>query len=140
MNWVILGIAGIFECVGAVGLKSSDGFRNRRWTIIFVLGMFLSMFLLSIAAREIPIGTAYAVWTGIGAVGTAIWGMYRLGESKSLPRIACLSLIVLGVITLRGTEIDEDASSSPTSEVDESSIPPKTSTGLGRSIHAKMSE
>lgn len=107
MSWIILGIAGLFECVGAVGLKSSDGFRNRRWTIIFVLGMFASIFLLAMAAQDIPIGTAYAVWTGIGAVGTAIWGMQRFGESKSWRRIACLSLIVMGVITLHATEIGD---------------------------------
>jgi quaternary ammonium compound-resistance protein SugE len=119
MSWLILGIAGVFECVGAVGLKSSDGFRNRRWTIIFVLGMFVSMFLLAVATREIPIGTAYAVWTGIGAVGTAIWGMHRLGESKSWRRIACLSLIVLGVVTLRSTESEAGPPPAVWSEADD---------------------
>ena len=104
MSWLILGIAGLFECVGAIGLKSSDGFRNRRWTGIFVLGMTASMFLLAIAAKEIPIGTAYAVWTGIGAVGSALWGMRRFGESTSARRILCLALIVVGVIMLRATD------------------------------------
>ena len=104
MSWLILGSAGLFECVGAIGLKSSDGFRNRRWTGIFVLGMTASMFLLAIAAKEIPIGTAYVVWTGIGAVGTALWGMRRFGESTSARRILCLALIVVGVIMLRATD------------------------------------
>ena len=101
MSWLVLCIAGCFECLGAVALKASDGFRDRRWSVAFVIGMSASMFLLSIAATRIPIGTAYAVWTGIGAVGTAIYGMARLGESRAFRRVACLAAIVAGVVVLR---------------------------------------
>ena len=104
MSWAILGIAGCFECLGAVALKSSDGFRDRRWSVAFVFGMSASMFLLSIAATRIPIGTAYAVWTGIGAVGTALYGMARLGESRTGRRVICLTAIVAGVLVLRVTD------------------------------------
>ncbi len=103
MTWTILLVAAIFECIGAVSLKASDGFRDRVATGRFVVAMGLSMGLLSWSARTLPIGTAYAVWTGIGAVGTAVWGMWRLGESKSAARIACLALIITGVTLLRAT-------------------------------------
>ena len=101
MSWIVLCVAGCFECLGAVSLKSCDGFRNRSWSVAFVIGMSVSMFLLSIAATRIPIGTAYAVWTGIGAVGTAIYGMARLGESRAFHRVACLAAILAGVVVLR---------------------------------------
>lgn len=104
MSWVVLCVAGCFECLGAVALKASDGFRDRRWAVAFVVGMSASMFLLSIAASRIPIGTAYAVWTGIGAVGTAVYGMMRLGESRSWRRLGCLIAIVTGVVVLRVTD------------------------------------
>ena len=116
MSWVVLCVAGCFECLGAVALKASDGFRDRRWAVAFVVGMSASMFLLSIAASRIPIGTAYAVWTGIGAVGTAIYGMMRLGESRSWRRLACLVAIVAGVVVLRITDPEpsrQEAGSSP---------------------------
>ena len=103
MTWTILLVAAIFECIGAVSLKASDGFRNRVATGRFLVAMVLSMGLLSWSARTLPIGTAYAVWTGIGAVGTAVWGMWRLGESKAPARIACLTLIITGVVLLRTT-------------------------------------
>lgn len=104
MSWVVLCVAGCFECLGAVALKASDGFRDRRWAVAFVVGMSASMFLLSIAAIRIPIGTAYAAWTGIGAVGTALYGMARLGESRAIRRIICLVAIVAGVLMLRLTD------------------------------------
>lgn len=103
MSWGILLVAAVFECVGAVSLKASDGFRHRVATGRFVVAMVLSMSLLSWAARSIPVGTAYAVWTGIGAVGTAGWGMWRFGESRSPMRIACLGLIIAGVVLLRAS-------------------------------------
>jgi quaternary ammonium compound-resistance protein SugE len=103
VTWTILLVAAIFECIGAVSLKASDGFRDRVATGRFVVAMGLSMGLLSWSARTLPIGTAYAVWTGIGAVGTAVWGMWRLGESKAPARIACLALIITGVTLLRAT-------------------------------------
>ena len=104
MSWIVLLVASFFECVGAVSLKASDGFRRRGATIRFVVAMGLSMSMLAKAAETVPIGTAYAVWTGLGAVGTATWGMIRLGESTSLRRLACLALIVGGVVLLRLAE------------------------------------
>ena len=104
MSWIVLAVAGCFECLGAVALKSSDGFRDRRWSAAFIIGMSVSMFLLAVAANHIPIGTAYAVWTGIGAVGTAVYGMARLGESRAGRRIICLITIVAGVVVLRVTD------------------------------------
>lgn len=101
MSWLVLLLAAFFECVGAVSLKASDGFRHRGATIRFTVGMAFSMGLLTWAAQSIPIGTAYAAWTGLGAVGTASWGMWRMGESRAPARIACLSLVVGGVVLLR---------------------------------------
>ncbi|MEE2894466.1 MAG: multidrug efflux SMR transporter [Planctomycetota bacterium] len=104
MSWIVLLAASVFECVGAISLKASDGFRRRSATIRFVVAMMLSMGMLAMAAETLPIGTAYAVWTGLGAVGTAVWGMVRLGESASRRRVACLALIVGGVVLLRLAE------------------------------------
>ena len=104
MNWLILLLAAGFECAGAVSLKASDGFRRRRAAVIFVVAMATSMSLLAWAARTIPVGTAYAVWTGIGAAGTVVWGIVRFGEPASRPRIACLAVIVAGVVLLRLAE------------------------------------
>lgn len=101
MSWFVLLLASVFECVGAISLKASNGFRRRGATIRFLVAMSLSMGLLSLAARTIPIGSAYAVWTGLGAVGTAGWGIQRLGESASPARIGSLGLIVLGVVLIR---------------------------------------
>ena len=119
MSWVVLCVAGCFECLGAVALKSCDGFRNRRWSAAFVIGMSASMFLLAVAANHIAIGTAYAVWTGIGAVGTAVYGMARLGESRAGRRIICLITIVAGVVVLRVTDpVAPVAGLGPAAEVD----------------------
>lgn len=127
MTWVVLCVAGCFECLGAVALKASDGFRDRRWTMAFMFGMSVSMFLLSIAASRIPIGTAYAVWTGIGAVGTAVYGMLRFGESRSARRLGCLFAIVAGVVVLRITDpVALPKESGPPAEVAAESIPTST--------------
>ena len=104
MSWGLLLAASVFECIGAVSLKSSDGFRRRGATLRFLFAMLLSMGLLALAARSIPIGTAYAASTGLGAVGTAAWGMACLGESVSFRRVVCLGLIVAGVVLLRLSE------------------------------------
>jgi quaternary ammonium compound-resistance protein SugE len=99
--WIYLIIAGLLEIVWAVGLKSTVGF-TRLWPSVFTLSfMFASFFLLSLALKHLPIGTAYAVWTGIGAAGAAIVGMIFLGESRELARIACVLLIVGGVVGLK---------------------------------------
>lgn len=101
MNWIILVIAGLFEIGWAIGLKYTEGF-TRFWPVVgTVLSMVISVGLLGIAMKSLPIGTAYAVWVGIGAVGTAILGIVFLGESASLSRILSLALIVAGIIGLK---------------------------------------
>jgi len=101
MSWIILFIAGLLEVVWAIGLKYTHGFTRLTPSIITVSAMIVSIVLLSWAMRSLPVGTAYAVWTGIGAVGAAITGILLLGESASLARIAILALIVAGIIGLK---------------------------------------
>ncbi|EPR9733995.1 quaternary ammonium compound efflux SMR transporter SugE [Enterobacter bugandensis] len=101
MSWIILFIAGLLEVVWAIGLKYTHGFTRLTPSVITVTAMIVSIFLLSWAMRSLPVGTAYAVWTGIGAVGAAITGILLLGESASLARIASLALIVAGIIGLK---------------------------------------
>lgn len=101
MAWVYLIIAALFECGWAIGLKYTDGF-TRLWPSLFtIVAMIVSFELLSLAMKTIPVGTAYAIWTGIGAVGVAILGMVLFGESKDIARILCIVLIVAGVIGLK---------------------------------------
>lgn len=101
MHWLLLFLAAGFEIVWASGLKSTDGF-SRFWPSVLVIStMVASMGLLALAARGLPIGTAYAVWTGIGAAGTAVFGILVLHEDVSFPRLACLALIVTGVVGLK---------------------------------------
>lgn len=101
MSWFILCIAGLLEVVWAVGLKYTHGF-SRLWpSIITVVAMVVSVALLSWAMKTLPTGTAYAVWTGIGAVGAAATGILLLGESASPARLASLALIVVGIIGLK---------------------------------------
>lgn len=101
MSWLILVIAGLLEVVWAVGLKYTHGFSRLTPSIITIVAMILSMALLSWAMKTLPVGTAYAVWTGIGAVGAAITGILLLGESASLARILSLCLIVAGILGLK---------------------------------------
>ena len=101
MSWIILFIAGLLEVVWAIGLKYTHGFTRLTPSVITVTAMIVSIVLLSWAMRSLPVGTAYAVWTGIGAVGAAITGILRLGESASLARIASLALIVAGIVGLK---------------------------------------
>ncbi len=101
MSWIILFIAGLLEVVWAIGLKYTHGFTRLTPSIITVSAMIVSIVLLSWAMRSLPVGTAYAVWTGIGAVGASITGILLLGESASLARIASLALIVAGIIGLK---------------------------------------
>lgn len=101
MAWVYLVLAGILEIGWAIGLKHVDGF-TRLWPgVATVAAMVASMILLALAARTLPIGTAYAVWTGIGAAGVAILGMVWLGESRDLIRLLCIGLIVTGTVGLK---------------------------------------
>ncbi len=101
MSWLILFIAGLLEVVWAVGLKYTHGFSRLVPSAITYLAMVASMALLSWAMKSLPVGTAYAVWTGIGAVGAAITGILLLGESAIPMRIASLALIVVGIIGLK---------------------------------------
>jgi quaternary ammonium compound-resistance protein SugE len=101
MAWTILLVAGLFEIGWAVGLKYTDGFTRLWPTVGVALAMVVSVALLAQAVRTIPLGTAYAVWTGVGAVGTALMGMYLFGESTELPRILCLVLVVAGIVGLK---------------------------------------
>lgn len=99
--WLVLVASGLFETVWAVGVKYTDGF-TRPWPSVGVLAaMAVSVYGLSLAARVLPIGTAYAVWTGIGAVGAVLVGVVWLGEPRSLARLACLALIVAGIAGLK---------------------------------------
>jgi quaternary ammonium compound-resistance protein SugE len=102
MAWTMLLLAALLEVAWAVGLKYTHGFTKLLPSLWTVLAMVLSMALLSWSARTLPIGTAYAVWTGIGAAGTAVLGVYLFGEAASLARIAGVGLIVLGVALLKG--------------------------------------
>lgn len=101
--WLSLGIAGVFEIVWAVGLKYTDGF-SRLWPSVFtVLAMAVSLYFLAQAIRTIPLGTGYAVWTGIGAAGTAIMGIVLFAESTHVIRLLCIALIVAGIVGLKLT-------------------------------------
>ena len=101
MAWLYLFIAGLFECAWAIGLKYTEGFSKPLPTVLTMIAMGISFWLLSIAMKTIPVGTAYAVWTGIGAVGVAIMGMFLFNESKDILRILCLLLIVSGIVGLK---------------------------------------
>ncbi|MEV8510268.1 SMR family transporter [Actinoplanes sp. NPDC051475] len=101
MAWFVLVVSGLLETVWAVALDRSGGFQRPLPSIVFVAALALSMTGLGYALRSIPVGTGYAVWVGIGAVGTALVGMIALGESTSLPRLLCLLLVVAGVIGLK---------------------------------------
>ena len=101
MAWFYLILGGLFECGWAIGLKYTDGF-TKLWPSVFTLiTMAISIGLLSVAMKTIPVGTAYAVWTGIGAVGVALIGMVMFGESTAVARIVCLVLIFSGIIGLK---------------------------------------
>jgi quaternary ammonium compound-resistance protein SugE len=101
MAWIYLLAAGICEVIWAIGLKKSEGF-TRLWTSVWtVVVMLLSFYLLSFAMRRLPLGTAYAVWTGIGAVGTVIYGMAFMGELRDWPRVVCIAIIIAGIVGLK---------------------------------------
>ena len=99
--WLMLTLAGLFEIVWAIGLKYTEGFTRTVPTVITVAAMAASMYLLALAAKTLPIGTAYAVWTGIGAVGAAVLGVFLFSESANLVRICCIGLIVAGIVGLK---------------------------------------
>lgn len=99
--WVLLLVAGLLEIGWAVGMKSTDGFTRWGPSIAVLAAALLSFYLLALAMKTLPVGTAYAVWVGIGAAGAAVLGIMLLGEAPSLPRIASILLIVAGVLGLR---------------------------------------
>lgn len=101
MAWTLLGIAGIFEIAFALGLKSSEGFTRLIPALFTVATGLASLFLLSSSLRTLPVGTAYAIWTGIGAAGTAILGMMLMGDPVEPLRMLCIALILAGVIGLK---------------------------------------
>lgn len=103
MNWIALFAAGLLEVAWAIGLKYSRGFTVLAPSLVTVPAMIGSFLLLSRAMQSIPVGTAYAVWTGIGAAGTALLGIVLFGESRAWPRLLCLGLIVAGIAGLRLT-------------------------------------
>jgi quaternary ammonium compound-resistance protein SugE len=103
MAWIILIVAGLIETAWAIGLKYSDGF-TRFWPSVFTIaGITISMLLLSMAARFLPIGTAYVVWVGIGAAGAVIFGVFLLGESLTLSRLFFLALLLVAIVGLKLT-------------------------------------
>jgi quaternary ammonium compound-resistance protein SugE len=101
MSWIILFFAGLFEVGWAVGLKYTDGFSRPLPTALTIAAMAISLGLLGLAMKELPLGTAYAIWTGVGAVGTVIAGIILFGESMTLVRLASVALIVAGLIGLK---------------------------------------
>lgn len=103
MPWILLIIAGLFEVGWAVGLKYTEGFSRPLPTVLTVGAMLASVGLLGLAMKQLPVGTAYAVWTGIGTVGTVVLGIVLMGDATTPARLACLGLIVAGIAGLKLT-------------------------------------
>ncbi len=101
--WFSLGIAGVFEVVWAVGLKYTDGFSKLWPSLGTLVAMAVSVYFLALAVKSLPLGTSYAVWTGIGAAGTAIAGIILFAESTSALRLLCIGLIIAGIVGLKLT-------------------------------------
>ncbi len=103
MNWIYLAIAGLFEVAWAIGLKYTEGWTKFWPSVITAALMIASFYFLSMAVKTLPIGTAYAVWTGIGTVGAAILGMILFNEPRDIVRVACIFLIIAGIAGLKLT-------------------------------------
>lgn len=103
MAWFYLVIAGIFEVVWAIGLKYTEGFTKMVPSLITLAGMAISFYFLSMAVKTLPIGTAYAIWTGIGAAGAVILGMVLFGEPRNVLRLMFVAFILIGIIGLKAT-------------------------------------
>ncbi|MBE5900161.1 MAG: multidrug efflux SMR transporter [Lachnospiraceae bacterium] len=101
MSWIMLLLAGIFEVTWAIAMKYSDGFTVLIPSIITVVGYILSAIFLAIALKQLPLGTAYAMWTGFGIVGTSVLGIFLFQEKLSLPQIICVLMIIVGIIGLK---------------------------------------
>lgn len=101
MSWILLVLAGLFEIGWAIGLKYTDGF-TRLWPSVLTVGtMLISFVLLGVAMKNLPAGTAYAVWTGIGTIGTVLLGIALFGESAAVARLACIAMIAAGIVGLK---------------------------------------
>ena len=134
MDWIILVLAGLFEVGWAVGLKFTDGF-TRLWPSLGTgIAMVISFALLSIALKTLPLGTAYTVWTGIGAIGTVLVGIAWFGESTGAARLACMSLIVAGIVGLK-LATPSGAQQSPAASAE-----PKTSKKTFRAFSTRSRE
>lgn len=103
MSWGILFLAGLFEIAWAVGLKYSDGFTKLTPSVFTIVTMIISFYLLSLALKSLPLGTAYAIWVGIGTIGTVIAGIFLFQESMNIIRIVSILFIILGIIGLKLT-------------------------------------
>ena len=103
MNWIYLGIAGLLEIAWAIGLKYTEGWTKLVPSIVTAILMIASFYFLSLAVKTLPIGTAYAVWTGIGTVGAAILGMFLFDEPRDAVRVICILLIIAGIAGLKIT-------------------------------------
>ncbi len=101
MAWFLLFLAGLFEIGWAVGLKYTDGFTRPTPTVLTIISMIMSVVLLGLAVKTLPMGTAYAVWTGIGTVGTVLLGIVLLGDPANLVRVFCIGLIIAGIAGLK---------------------------------------
>lgn len=101
MAWGMLFIAGLLEIGWAIGLKYTDGFTKLVPTVLTIVSMIASVLLLGLSLKTLPVGTAYAVWTGIGTVGTAILGIWLLGDPATVVRLVCIGLIVAGIVGLK---------------------------------------
>lgn len=101
MAWFVLFVAGLFEVGWAVGLKYTEGFTRPLPTVLTVGAMVISLGLLGVALKTLPLGTAYAIWTGVGTLGTALLGIVLFGESAEAMRLACIGLIVAGIVGLK---------------------------------------
>ena len=106
MAWIYLLFAGLFEVGWAIGLKYTDGFTRPMPTVLTVGCMIVSLGLLGLALKTLPVGTAYAIWTGIGTVGTVALGIILLGESANALRLACIALIVVGILGLKAVSAE----------------------------------
>lgn len=101
MSWLLLLLAGLFEVAWAIGLKYTDGFSRPLPTLLTLIAMAVSVLLLAMAVKQLPLGTTYAVWTGIGAVGTVLMGIWLFNEPATLARVLCLLLIIGGILGLK---------------------------------------
>jgi len=101
MAWTYLLLAGLFEVAWAIGLKYTEGFSRLVPSVLTIAAMALSLAFLGLALRTLPVGTAYAIWTGIGAVGTAALGIYLFSEPATAARLACIGVIVAGIVGLK---------------------------------------